>query len=147
VGSYISQTDIQNAITTAKLAQLTADSGATPDASIVTLFIGLAEEKLNSYLAKRIAVPVDMTVHADAADWFKFHALAIVTWMLWGRRNIHPTNVSEAYKTTIKQLEEYAEGETQVPSAVTPDPTTADDPQVLTGTETLVTGRDNMAGL
>jgi len=58
--AYCSQTDIQKLIPTQELAELTTESGSTPDAAVVSEAIAKADAEIDSYLGIIYAVPLSV---------------------------------------------------------------------------------------
>jgi phage gp36-like protein len=56
--AYCTQSDIEKQIPTLELAELTAESGSTPDAAAVTEAIAKADAEIDSYLALKYSVPI-----------------------------------------------------------------------------------------
>ena len=56
--AYCTQSDIEKLIPVLELAELTAESGSTPNAAIVTECIAKADAEIDSYLGVKYTVPL-----------------------------------------------------------------------------------------
>ena len=59
--SYCTQSDIEKLIPTLELAELTTESGSTPDAATVTEAIAKADAEIDSYLGAVFTLPLSTT--------------------------------------------------------------------------------------
>ena len=144
--SYIVNQDIIDRVGNAKAAQLTTDSGSTPDSAVLDEVRKSSEGEADSYLARRYATPVDLTAHPELAATLKGFVLDIAVYRLHGRR----APVSEAHEKArdqaIEWLKQLAEGKIVLPAASTPSSTNADDPLSAWGSkeQNLSTMRDEL---
>lgn len=134
--SYIVNQDIIDRVGNDTAAQLTTDSGTTPDQTVLDKIRLNSEGEANSYLSKRYAVPVDLTAHADLAEALKGFVLDIAVYRLSLRRLPVPKDYEQARNNAIKWFERVAKGEVHLPAAVTPASTTSDDPPPSWGSKT-----------
>jgi phage gp36-like protein len=58
--AYCEQSDIEKLIPEQELAELTADTGSTPDAEVVTEAIAKADAEIDSYLGVVYTVPLSV---------------------------------------------------------------------------------------
>ena len=83
--------------------------------------IDIAESIVDSYLGRRYAVPVTVSVYASAGALCKRSTLAIAVWQLWSNNsrigNDIPDRVQKAYESTIDLLERIADGSSVLPAA------------------------------
>jgi len=127
--AYIVQADLEGRVGAAKLLQLTTDSGATIDAAVVAEIMGSAEGEVNGYLARRYAVPVDLTAHADVQATLKGFCLDLAAYRAHLRRPPVPEDISKARSNAVEWLKMVSEGKIVLPAATTPASTGADDPK------------------
>ena len=121
MGNYASQTELQNHVGTVDLARLTADSGSTPNATIVAQEIDLAEGEVDGYLSTRYTTPINLAATPDLTDWLKQLTLKIAAWRCWHRRNVKIPSVELDYKDAIEQLKSFVAGEAEGPGADIPE--------------------------
>lgn len=126
--AYIVNQDLIDRVGTATAAQLTTDSGATPSTTVIDEVRQSAEGEANGYLAKRHAVPVDLTTHPDLAATLKGFVLDIGVFRLMSRRPPVADAYRDARNDAVAWLEKVAKGDVVLPAAATPASTTADDP-------------------
>lgn len=127
--AYIVNQDIIDRVGNERAAQLTADSGTTPDQAVLDEVRLGAEGEVNSYLNRRYAVPVDLTAHADVAAALKRFVLDIAVYQLESLRPPAPDTARMVRDDAIKWLERVAKGEINLPTATTPAGTKSDDPR------------------
>lgn len=88
--AYCSQSDILNLISEVELAELTAESGETPDAEVVAEGITKAAAEIDAYCGVRYAVPfsepVPAMVKSLAVDMAIYHIFSRRDLLLEGRR-------------------------------------------------------------
>jgi phage gp36-like protein len=145
--AYVTNSDIEDRLGSAAYVQLTDDDGdSVADAAVVDEARLAAEGELNSYLARRYHVPVDLTAHADLADVLKSFALDLVECRLRGRRPPVPPEALRRRAEAIEWLARVASGAIDLPSAAR---VAANDARgslgVATGEARLLT-RDELAG-
>ena len=131
--AYIVQSDLETRVGTARLGQLTAETGSTPDATAVAEIMASAEGEVNGYLARRHAVPVDLSAHPDLAATLKGYCLDIAAYRAFSRRPPVAEDVSKARGNAIEWLKAVSEGKIVLPAAATPASTNADDPKPTWG--------------
>jgi phage gp36-like protein len=134
--AYIVNQDIIDRVGTSRAAQLTTDSGTTPSQAVLDEVRGGAEGEANGYLARRYAVPVDLTAHADLAGTLKTFVLDIAVYRLHLRRPPAPDHAAQSRKEAVEWLKLVAKGEIVLPAAVTPAATTSDYPVAEWGSMT-----------
>jgi phage gp36-like protein len=117
--AYCSEEDILQMLPQAELAELSAESGDTPDPEVVADAIAKADGEIDSYLAMRYAVPlnpVPARVKALSVDLAIYH--------LYSRRSVVPTVRWQKYADAIAFLKEAAAGRTRIEGASGEPPTT-----------------------
>ena len=129
MGNYASTTDlIARFESSADLAHLTdsVDDGAA-DTAVLDEVINDAEGEIDTYLAKRYAVPIDTTLSTVLAARMLSMTLNIATWNLTAiRGDIVSESKTIAHTLLIEYLTKLSKGELILPSA-TPVPTTTSD--------------------
>ena len=109
--AYCSQTDIQKLIPTQELAELTTESGSTPDAAVVSEAIAKADAEIDSYLGIIYAVPLSVPparIKALSED--------ISIYYLYMRRSAIPEPRQKAYDDAIAFLRLLAVGKVSLPA-------------------------------
>ncbi len=107
--AYSTQADLENLIPTAELVQLTAESGAEPDAAVVASAISQADAEIDSYLGMRYRVPLEPAptlVTALSADLAIYH--------LYSRRSVVPQVRRLKYEAAVAFLKQVAAGQASV---------------------------------
>ncbi len=140
--AYIVNADIVLRVGDDATVQLTADTGSSVDATVLDEIRLSSEGEVNGYLAKRYAVPVDLSAHPDAAGTLKGFTLDLAVYRLHTRRAPANKDVQQMRDNAIEWLKGIAEGKINLPVAVTPAATTADDPIVAWGSK-----EQNAAGM
>lgn len=110
--AYCLQADIEKLIPALELAELTAESGSTVDAAVVTEAITKADAEIDSYCQKFYTVPftaVPAVVEALSVDLAIYH--------LYSRRSVVPDIRKYRYESAIKFLAAVAAGELLVAGA------------------------------
>ena len=131
--AYISNQDLIDRVGSTRAAELTTDSGSTPDADKVTEARLGAEGEVNGYLARRYAVPINLTAHPDLAAALKSITLDVAAYRLHTLRQPVPEEVSSVRKMAIEWCSKVSRGEIVLPAAATPASATADSPTVSWG--------------
>jgi len=120
MGNYLVDTDVQVRIPTARLAQLTAESGSDYDPDIVSEAIDAAEGEANGYIAVRYVVPVDLVQFPDLLATLKGAVLDVVVYRLHLRRPPVPEDVTRARDNAIAWFKLISEGKVLLPSPTIP---------------------------
>lgn len=127
--AYITNADIQTRIgSAAKLAQFTEESGSTPTTAKVDEIRNAAEGEMNGYLARRYAVPVDVSTYTELAGVLKSVALDIAVYRVHSLRPPVPDDVMQVRDKAVEWLKAVSKGEIVLPGESTPDSTAADEP-------------------
>ena len=133
--AYIVNQDIIDRVGSNAAAQLSADSGGTPAATVLDEVRLSSEGEVNGYLATRYAVPVDLSAHADLAATLKAFTMDIAVYRLHLRRPPVAEDVRRSRDDAVKWLEGVAKGVIDLPAATTPASTTSDQPGASWGSK------------
>jgi phage gp36-like protein len=109
--SYCTQSDIEKLIPTLELAELTTESGSSPDAATVTEAIAKADAEIDSYLRAFFTVPLSPT-----SARVKSLSEDIAIYYLYMRRSTIPEPRQKAYDNAIAFLKLVAAGKASIPS-------------------------------
>jgi phage gp36-like protein len=145
--AYITNADIQERLGDDAYVQLTDDDGdGQADVGVVDEARLGAEGELNSYLARRYQVPIDLTVHPELVDVLASFALDLAEYRLRARRPPIPKDAEKRRAQAVEWLRRVADGSLDLPSA-TPvaSNTTRGAPGATAGEERLLT-RDELSG-
>ncbi len=116
---YITNADVEERLGTSTYVQLTDDPGTgTADEDKGNEARLGAEGEVNSYLARRVAVPVDLATWPELAGLLKSVVLDLVEYRLRGRRPPVPSGVSQRRDEAVQWLERVAAGEVMLPARV-----------------------------
>lgn len=136
--AYCTQTDILKLIPSQELAELTTESGSTPDAAVVTEAIAKADAEIDSYLGIIYSVPLSVPpsrVRALSED--------IAIYYLYLRRSTVPEARQKAYDDAIAFLQLLAAGKATIPDDGSGE-TAAGSHSVQFSSATSIFNRDNM---
>ncbi len=100
----------------ARAAQLTTDTGSTPDDARVTEALEGAEGLVTSYLAPRYALDFDTTVHTQAAALLKSLVLDCAVLNLESLRPPVAEDVRKRYSQAMAYLRDLVSGKASLPS-------------------------------
>jgi phage gp36-like protein len=116
--SYITNTDIQERLGNDTYVSLTDDNrDGAADVGVVDEARLAAEGEVNSFLARRYQVPIDLMLHADLADLLASITLDLVEYRLRSRRPPVPEDARRRHAQTLDWLTRVAEGRIDLPSA------------------------------
>jgi phage gp36-like protein len=110
--SYCMESDLLNLIPQKELAELTTDSGDTPDHLVVAEAIDRADAEIDAYLGSRYKLPltpVPDQVKGLSADMALYH--------LYSRRSVAPAVRRQKYEAALSFLKQIAAGEAVVEGA------------------------------
>ena len=115
MGTYLSASEVVTRIGTTQAAQLTADSGTTPDTTKIGLMIDEVEGVVHGYLSKRITIPV---VQADYGETFKAVVGVVMRMTVFQLHALRPP-VADAIKSNnesaLQWLKDVAAGTIDLP--------------------------------
>ncbi len=113
--NYISLSDIEDRLGSAHLIQLTYDSGSgSADNDRINATGDAAEAEVNSHLAQRYAVPIDLALHPASSALLKSFVLDLVEYCLHGRRPPVHADVIRRHDEAQRWLRRIALGEIQL---------------------------------
>jgi len=116
--AYITNTDIQMRVGAAAYIQLADDDGDNiADVAVVDEVRLAAEGEVNSYLAARYQVPINVATHGDLLDMLKSVALDVAEYRLRLRRPPVADDAGKRYDQTIAWLTRIAKGVIALPAA------------------------------
>ena len=117
--SYITNADIEERVGGVALVQFADDDGnGIADVGVVDEARLGAEGEVNSYLGRRFAVPISLTIHPDLADVLASFTLDLAEYRLRLRRPPVPEDARRRRDQAIEWLARVAEGRIELPSAV-----------------------------
>ena len=145
--AYITNSDIQERLGSAAYVQLTDDDGnGVADVGVVDEARLAAEGEVNSYLARRYEVPIDLSAHPELADILASMALDLVEYRLRLRRPPVGQSAQQIRAEAVAWLTRVADGRIDLPSATPVATNTNRGPLgATTGEERLLT-RDELSG-
>ena len=115
---YITHADVEERLWPSTYVQLTDDTGGgVADPDKVDEAPPAAEGEVNSHLALRTAVPVDLGRWPELAGVLKGVVLDLVEYRLRGRRPPVPTNVTRRRDEAVRWLGQVARGEAALPAS------------------------------
>jgi phage gp36-like protein len=119
--SYLANSDIEKRLGTAAYVQLTDDegTGSANEDRVDEARLG-AEGEANSYLARRYAVPVDLSGHPELAAVLESFVLDLAEYRLHGRRPPVSQDVLRRRQEAVQWLWRVAEGQVYLPAAAAP---------------------------
>ena len=126
--AYCTQSDLITMIPLKELAELTADSGDTPDSQVADEAIHRADAEIDAYLGMRYTLPL-----SPLPDQVKGLSIDMALYHLYSRRSVVPTVRRQKYEAAISFLKLVAEGEAVVEDVASDPPPESD--QVLVGSE------------
>ena len=113
--AYCTESDLLTLIPQRELAELTADSGDTPDSQVVAEAINLADAEIDAYLGSRYTLPL-----TPVPDQVKGLSMDMTLYHLYSRRSVAPTVRRQKYETALSFLKQVAAGEAVVEGASEP---------------------------
>lgn len=110
--AYSTQDDLLTMIPLKELAELTTDSGETPDSLVVAEAINRADAEIDAYVGKRYQLPL-----MPAPDQVKGLSIDMALYHLYSRRSVAPTVRRQKYEAALAFLKLVAAGEAVVEGA------------------------------
>ena len=94
--AYCTQNDLLTMIPVKELAELTADSGDTPDSQVVAEAIQRADAEIDSYLGMRYMLPLN-----PVPDQVMGLAMDMALYHLYSRRSVVPAVRQQKYEAAV----------------------------------------------
>ena len=124
--SYTTNTDIQTRLGSALYIQLTDDSGTgSADSAKADDARIAAESEIDSYLATRFRVPLDLSTEPDVQSAIKSAVIDLAIYRLHCRKPPVPADVTRRRIEAIDWLQRIADGDIQLPATLPPADNTA----------------------
>ncbi|MCH7926053.1 MAG: DUF1320 family protein [Planctomycetes bacterium] len=115
--AYISNADIEERLGAQTYVQLADDDGdAVADVGVVNEARLGAEGEVNSYLARRYRLPIDLAAHPELADLLATITLDLVEFRLHTRRPPVSDAVLQKQHRAVQWLQRIADGTIDLPS-------------------------------
>ena len=119
--AYISNSDIQTRLGGAVYVQLTDDTGSgSANEAVVDEARAAAEGEVDAYLARRFAVPIDLSSHPELAGILKSISLDLAEYRLRLRRPPLAQEADDRRKHAMAWLQKVAATEIDLPAASAP---------------------------
>lgn len=116
--AYVTNTEIEERLGSATYVQLTDDDGdGNADVGVVDEARLGAEGEVNSYLATRFQVPIDLDAHVELTDVLASITLDLVEYRLRGRRPPISDAAQRRRNEAIDWLTKVAAGVIDLPSS------------------------------
>jgi phage gp36-like protein len=115
MSTYCTNADVEQRMTADLLAKLT---DSTPyESADVDAVRAQAHSEVNSYLAARYAVPIDIDAHPKLAGVLQAAELDLVEYMLWKRKGqMVPPRIDRQYERRVAWLVRIAGGQVELPA-------------------------------
>lgn len=118
--SYVANEDIETRLGPTAYVQLTDDDeDGSADPAVVDEAREGAEGEVNSYLARRYAVPVDLSSYGELEALLKTVVLDLVEHRLHSRRPPVPADVKAKRQSAVEWLARVASGAVELPAGKT----------------------------
>lgn len=144
--AYITDADIEERLGSATFVQLADDDGdGNADAGVVAEARLGAEGEVDSYLARRFAVPIDLNVHPELANLLKSVTLDLAAYRLRLRRPPVGDAAVRRYQDSVNWLRGVAEGSVELPSAAGVAPSNARGPTAKALGNERILSRDELS--
>ncbi len=145
--AYITNADIEERVGSVALVQLADDDGdGVADAGVVDEARLGAEGEVNSYLGRRYAVPISLTIHPDLTNVLASITLDLAEYRLRLRRPPVSEDARRRRDQVIEWLTRVAEGRIELPSAAGVAASTARGRIAATTGEKRVLTREELSG-
>ncbi len=137
--AYITNADIEERLGSTAYVQLADDDGdGQADVGVVDEARLGAEGEVNSFLARRYQVPIDLTVHPELSDVLKSFTLDLAEYRLRSRRPPVPPDAVRRREQASGWLTGVADGRIDLPA------TTSVAGNTTKGTIASVSGEDRL---
>jgi len=118
--AYCVEADIDKLIPEQELAELTAESGSTPDSGVVSEAIAKADAIIDSYCGKQYVVPFD-----PVPEIIESLSVDIAVYRLYLRRRVVPDPARQRYEDAIIFLKDVSKGNAIIGTTDSPPDTAA----------------------
>lgn len=129
--AYITTTDLRERLGPPLYARLTdRTQGTAADEAVARQIIAEAEAEANSFLSKRYATPIDLSVRPELAGVLELRVLDVAEHLAWRGSpfvNDLPNRVKLLYEEARRWLAEVAAGRLCLPAAAPPASRVAED--------------------
>lgn len=109
---YCTQSDLLKLIPEKELAQLTAETGDTPDAAVVAEAIAKADGEINGFMGRRYQTPL-----SPVPDLVRSLSVDMAIYHLHSRRSLAPEVRRQKYEDAVKFLKAVSLGQAVVDGA------------------------------
>ena len=145
--AYSTNADIQERLGNAAYIQLADDDGdGIADVGVVNEARLGANGEVDSYLAMRYLLPIDLAVHTDTADVLASFTLDLAEYRLRSRRPPVPHEAVKRHAQAIAWLEAVSKGTIELPSATGVVPASSRGPIAEVSGEDRILSHDEMSG-
>lgn len=145
--SYVTNEDIELRVGSARYIQLTDDAGAgSANTAVVDEACRGAEGEVDSALAQRYAVPIDVLAHPEAAALLRSVTLDMIEYRLHARRRDVPSDVIAKRGAAVEWLARVGRGEAALPSVAPISPGAPQGPRASITGEPRMLSRDELSG-
>lgn len=128
--SYITNADLETRLGSAAYVQLTDDTGSgSANEAVVDEARAAAEGELNGYLARRYAVPIDLTAHPELSGILRGLALDLAEYRLRLRRPPVPAEAAARREIAVAWLQAVADAGLDLPALTPPAPSSLRTPR------------------
>ncbi len=110
--AYSTLNDLLTMIPLKELAELTTDSGDTPDSQVVAEAIARADAEIDAYVGVRYALPF-----STVPDQVRGLSVDMALYHLYSRRSVAPAVRRQKYEAALSFLKQVAAGEAVVDGA------------------------------
>lgn len=146
--SYVTDADIERRLGPAAFVQLTDDAGTgSADLEVVAEARDGAVGEVNSYLARRFRVPIDVGLHVELGSILATVTLDVVAHRMHSRRPPIPPEVAARYALTVGWLAKVAAGDVALPAESMLAGADASGIVAKSSGNEAVLSRDGLAGL
>ena len=114
---YCTKSDILKQISEEELADLTAESGGTPEATMVAEGIAKADAEIDAYCGKRYQVPFN-----PAPEMVRSLSVDMAIYNLFTRRNLESKVRRQKYEDAVKFLDRLSKGTATLGATAAPLP-------------------------
>jgi len=144
--SYVDSTQIETRLGSATYVQVADDDGdQQADTPVVDEARLGAEGEVDSYLARRYAVPIDLAQHPEVGDVLASIVLDLVELRLRSRRPPVPGVTLKRHADALQWLRDVAAGRIDLPSVAPIAGAAVRGPAVLSSSEPRTLSRDELS--